>query len=65
MRYGSATHTVDTDQRRIALTPSASGLTYTLTVLSNPGLALLGYWMLFAPGSATVLSIASTVFIVG
>ncbi|MCJ1378374.1 hypothetical protein MMC17_001472 [Xylographa soralifera] len=65
MRYGSATHTVDTDQRRIALTPSASGLTYTLTVPSDPGIALPGYWMLFALSSAGVPSIASTILIVG
>ncbi|MCJ1315410.1 hypothetical protein MMC15_000729 [Xylographa vitiligo] len=65
VRYGSATHTVDTDQRRIALTPSASGLTYTLTVPSDPGIALPGYWMLFALSSAGVPSIASTILIVG
>lgn len=63
IRYGSATHTVDTDQRRIALTPTASGTTYTITVPSDPGIALPGYWMIFALTSAGVPSIASTVLI--
>ncbi|KAF7870332.1 hypothetical protein EAF04_004078 [Stromatinia cepivora] len=44
-RYGSATHTVNTDQRRIALTPvTASGSTYTFTIPNDPGIALPGYW---------------------
>ena len=63
IRYGSATHTVDTDQRRIALTPTASGLTYKMTVPSDSGIALGGYWMLFAINSAGVPSVASTVLI--
>ena len=65
IRYGSATHTVDTDQRRITLTPSASGLTYTLMVPSDPGIALPGYWMLFALNPTGVPSIASTILIIG
>jgi len=62
IRYGSATHTVDTDQRRIALTPTTtSGTTYTLTVPSDSGVALPGYWMLFGLNSAGVPSLAKTV----
>ena len=62
MRYGSATHTVDTDQRRIPLTPKAQGTnTYTVVVPKDPGIALPGYWMLFAMNSAGVPSVAQTV----
>jgi galactose oxidase len=62
IRYGSATHTVDTDQRRIALTlTTTSGTTYTLTIPSDSGIALPGYWMLFGLNSAGVPSLAKTV----
>ncbi|MCJ1231856.1 hypothetical protein MMC12_008535 [Toensbergia leucococca] len=65
IRYGSTTHTVDTDQRRIALVPLASGLTYTVTVPNDPGIALPGYWMLFALNSAGVPSVATTILVQG
>ena len=59
VRMGSTTHTVNTDQRRIPLTPTAtSGNTYTLAVPSDPGVALPGYWYLFAINSAGVPSIS-------
>ncbi|TVY14213.1 Galactose oxidase [Lachnellula arida] len=62
IRFGSATHTVDTDQRRIALTPTTtSGTTYALTIPSDSGVALPGYWMLFALNSAGVPSLAKTI----
>lgn len=61
IRLGSSTHTVDTDQRRIPLTPSGSGTTYTITVPSDPGVALPGYWMLFAINSAGTPSVAKVV----
>ena len=49
IRMASTTHTVNTDQRRIALTPSGTaGTTYTFTVNGDPGIALPGYWMVFA-----------------
>jgi galactose oxidase len=49
IRYGSATHTVDTDQRRIALTPTGnSGGTYTFQCPNDSGVVLPGYYMLFA-----------------
>jgi len=61
-RYGSATHTVDTDQRRIALTPvTTSGTTYTFTIPADPGIALPGYWMFWAMNSAGVPSLAATI----
>ena len=61
VRYGTTTHTVNTDQRRIPLTVSASGNTYTVTVPSDPGVALPGYWMLFVMNSAGTPSISRSV----
>lgn len=59
IRMGSTTHTVNTDQRRIALTPQATnGNTYTLVVPSDPGVAMPGYWFLFAINSAGVPSVS-------
>jgi galactose oxidase len=49
VRMGSSTHTVNTDQRRVPLRASATGAnTYSMTVPSDPGIALPGYWYLFA-----------------
>ena len=49
IRMASTTHTVNTDQRRIALTPTGTtGTTYTFAVNGDPGIALPGYWMVFA-----------------
>ena len=62
MRMGSTTHTVNTDQRRIALTPSkTNGNTYTLAVPSDPGVAMPGYYFLFAINGAGVPSISKTI----
>lgn len=62
IRYGSTTHTVNTDQRRIPLdTVQGQGNTYTITIPQDPGVALPGYWMLFAIDSVGVPSIAKTV----
>jgi len=62
IRFGSATHTVDTDQRRIILTPTAtSGTTYTFVLPSDAGVALPGYWMVFVLNAAGVPSLATTV----
>ncbi len=63
IRGGSATHTVDTDQRRIPLTPLSSGNTYKVMVPSDPGIALPGQWMLFAINAAGAPSVAKTVLI--
>ncbi|CAO2649381.1 Nn.00g067660.m01.CDS01 [Neocucurbitaria sp. VM-36] len=51
VRFGTATHTVNTDQRRIPLMPSGSGTSYTVTLPLDPGIALPGYWLLFAINS--------------
>ena len=63
IRGGSATHTVDTDQRRIPLTPTRAGNTYTVTVPGDPGVALPGQWMMFAVNGAGVPSVARTVLV--
>jgi galactose oxidase len=61
VRMGTATHSVDTDQRRIALRPTAVSGGYELTIPDDPGVAVPGYWMLFAIDSAGVPSVAATV----
>jgi galactose oxidase len=61
VRFGAATHSVDTDQRRISLTPTASGGGYHLTIPADPGVAVPGYYMLFALDSHGVPSVARTI----
>lgn len=63
IRMSSTTHAVNTDQRRIPLTATASGNTYTMTVPSDPGIAIPGYWMLFAMDVNNVPSVARYVYI--
>lgn len=64
VRYGSVTHTVNTDQRRIPLTPQSAGTnTYRVVVPSDSGIALPGYWMLFALNSGGVPSVAKSIHI--
>ena len=58
---GTATHSVNTDQRRIALTPTAVTGGYRLTIPADNGIALPGYWMLFAMDSKGVPSVARTI----
>ena len=62
IRYGSTTHTVNTDQRRIPLTPiSSSGNTYQFRVPADSGIALPGYWMFFALNAQGTPSVARSV----
>ena len=61
IRMGSATHSVDTDQRRIALPMTGSGTSYSVTVPADAGIALPGYWMLFAIDGSGVPSVAKTI----
>jgi galactose oxidase len=62
VRFGSATHGIDTDQRRVPLKASSGGgNTYTLPTPTDPGKLLPGYWMLFALNSAGVPSVAKTI----
>lgn len=60
MRFGSATHTVDTDQRRAPIWPSGNnGNTYNIGMPTDTGKMLPGYWMLFAISPQGVPSMAT------
>jgi galactose oxidase len=61
IRFGSATHNLNTDQRRIALAPTAVTGGYSLTVPADRGVAVPGYYMLFALDSQGVPSVARTI----
>ncbi|GKU07082.1 sialidase-1 [Fusarium langsethiae] len=62
IRYGTATHTVNTDQRRIPLTLTGAGTNkYSFKFPNDSGIALPGYWMLFVLNNAGVPSVARTI----
>ncbi|KAF4975787.1 hypothetical protein FZEAL_7468 [Fusarium zealandicum] len=62
IRYGTATHAINTDQRRVPLTIKSAGTNkYSFTIPSDSGIVLPGYWMLFVMNSAGVPSVATTV----
>jgi galactose oxidase len=62
IRMGTATHSINTDQRRIPLTGvMTTDNVYTITVPSDAGIALPGYWMLFANDALGVPSVAQTI----
>ncbi|KAM0551756.1 hypothetical protein ACHAPJ_008324 [Fusarium lateritium] len=66
VRYGTATHTVNSDQRRIPLTLTNAGKNaYSFQVPGDPGVALPGYWMLFVMDKNGVPSVASTIKVTG
>ncbi len=63
-QQGSTTHCINTDQRRIALTPaSTQGTTYTLALPADPGVTVPGLWWMFALNSAGVPSVGFTVLV--
>ena len=60
------THSINTDQRRIALAPNMVSNTtgayqYSLAMPGDPGIALPGIWMLFAVGATGTPSVGWTV----
>lgn len=62
VRVSSTTHTVNNDQRRLALTFSSTGAnSYSVDVPSNPGWAVPGVYMLFAMNADGTPSIAKMV----
>ncbi|MCU7727938.1 discoidin domain-containing protein [Actinoplanes sp. KI2] len=61
VRMGTATHTVDTDQRRLSLPPTTITGGYELTIPADAGVALPGYWMLFALNAKGVPSVAKVI----
>jgi YVTN family beta-propeller protein len=66
VRLSSTTHTVNNDQRRIPVAFTAqAGNSHELTLPSNPGVLLPGYYMLFALNAQGVPSMAATIRITG
>ena len=63
IRMASTTHTVNTDQRRIPLTATQNGNTWTMQVPTDPGIAIPGAWMLFAMDKNSVPSEAKYVIV--
>ncbi|KAG5988412.1 hypothetical protein E4U54_004669 [Claviceps lovelessii] len=62
MRYGTSTHTVNTDQRRVPLTLVSAGTNqYTVDVPADRGVVLPGYYMLFVMNENGVPSVSKTV----
>jgi galactose oxidase len=62
MRMSTVTHTVNTDQRRIPLTPTAvEGNTSSLTLPADRGVLVPGNYLLFAVDGNGVPSVASTI----
>ena len=64
MRLSATTHTVNNDQRRIPLVPiksqtaGGSNVTYSLSIPSDSGVVLPGYYMLFALNAQGVPSVS-------
>jgi galactose oxidase len=66
IRLGTATHTVNTDQRRIPLAVSRTSVfryRYRVTLPSDPGILIPGYWMLFVMDQDGVPSIAKIIMV--
>ncbi|KAI5368260.1 putative galactose oxidase/kelch, beta-propeller, immunoglobulin-like, immunoglobulin E-set [Septoria linicola] len=62
VRLSTVTHVVNTDQRRVPLTPTArEGNTYTLQLPGDAGVLLPGFWYLFAISPAGVPSVAQII----
>lgn len=61
IRFGTATHTVNTDQRRIPLTLTKTGTNmYTANAPTDSGILLPGYYMLFVMNANGVPSVSKT-----
>lgn len=58
VRLGSATHSVNTDQRRLSLTAAQRAKTWTIRLPSDSGILLPGYWFVFAINQKGTPSIA-------
>jgi galactose oxidase len=62
MRLSSVTHSVNNEQRRISLTPTATGTnTYSVALPASRGTLVPGYYMMFALNAAGVPSVSRTV----
>jgi len=63
IRFGSTTHGLNTDQRRIPCTNIKSGKTHNCKIPELAGVAIPGYWMVFVMDAAGVPSVAATIHI--
>ena len=67
IRYGSSTHSTNTDQRRIELcgfaTQACTGTNPQVQIPADRAIALRGNWMLFGVNNAGVPSVASNIII--
>ncbi|KAL8838673.1 MAG: hypothetical protein Q9176_004913 [Flavoplaca citrina] len=64
VRFGSVTHSVNTDQRRVPLgSVTGGGNVYQVLVPKEPGVVVPGWWMLFAINTQGTPSVAATVHI--
>ena len=66
VRYGGATHSLNNDQRRIELKPqflrkTGAAFEYSVSIPSDGGVAIPGYWMLFVMNGLEVPSEAKNV----
>jgi galactose oxidase len=62
VRMGSSTHSLDTDQRRVPLTPvSHTATTYKMDLPADHGTLVPGYYMLFALDAHGVPSVSKAV----
>ena len=64
IRYGSATHSINTDQRRIPLQVQGSGGFFSAEIPDDAGVVTPGYWMLFVMNANGVPSKARPVRVV-
>ncbi|CEJ92113.1 hypothetical protein VHEMI07786 [[Torrubiella] hemipterigena] len=61
VRFGTATHTVNTDQRRVPLTITSTGKnSYRADLPTDSGVLLPGYYMLFVMNDKGVPSVSKT-----
>lgn len=65
VRMGSATHSINSDQRRVPLSNVQAGTagSYTIRLPNDSGVLLPGPWYLFAMSKEGVPSVARTVYI--
>ncbi|KAK1995174.1 kelch domain-containing protein [Colletotrichum falcatum] len=64
IRTGSATHSVNSDQRRVPLSVTVSGTEYSATLPNDYGILLPGYYYLFVSTPEGTPSIAKTVHVI-
>jgi YVTN family beta-propeller protein len=61
VRMASTTHATNNDQRRIPLTFTGGGTSYNVSIPTNPGWAVPGYYMLFGMNAQGTPSVSKTI----